>query len=313
MLRKMTSSKSRQGGIGLVEIMIAMVLVAIMFNGLMEIFLSSRQTYSATDNLTRLQENGRTTVDLLVAGLRRSGYLGGNSDPTAIGGSAGQVAGAASCITTDTTWARMIDQPVFGLNDTRGGYNCIDNAYLRGDILTLRYASPWTVPTASMVNTKLYLRSSLFEGKIFLGSNKASNLNVVFDTPQRQHELLAYSYYIADTGRTCGGNAIPGLFREALDVNNRPVAEELIAGIENLQVQYNVGNQYVDADVITLANWDNVISVKFFVLVRSECPETGFTDSASYVLGDAFPANAPYTPNDGYRRTLYSTVVALRN
>ena len=39
-----------QRGVGLVEIMIAMLLVGIMFNGLMEIFLSSRQTYNATDN-----------------------------------------------------------------------------------------------------------------------------------------------------------------------------------------------------------------------------------------------------------------------
>ena len=51
-----TSSRRHQRGIGLVEIMIAMVLAAVMFNGLMEIFLSSRQTYNATDNLTRLQE-----------------------------------------------------------------------------------------------------------------------------------------------------------------------------------------------------------------------------------------------------------------
>ncbi|MCZ6829968.1 MAG: prepilin-type N-terminal cleavage/methylation domain-containing protein, partial [Gammaproteobacteria bacterium] len=158
---KITSIRNRrqhQRGMGLIEIMIAMVLVAIMFNGLMEIFLSSRQTYSATDNLTRLQENGRTTVDILVAGLRRSGYLGGNSDPTAIAGSLGQAAAAATCATADTTWARMIAQPVFGLDDTAAGYNCIDAGYLRGDILTIRYASPWVVATADFVNTKIYLR-----------------------------------------------------------------------------------------------------------------------------------------------------------
>jgi type IV pilus assembly protein PilW len=303
----------RQQGLGLVEIMIAMMLVAVMFNGLMEIFLSSRQTYNATDNLTRLQENGRTTVDILVAGLRRSGYLGGNSDPTSIAGSAGQAASAATCATGNTTWARMISQPVYGLDDTAAGYDCIDSAYLGGDILTLRYASPWVVATGSFVGTRLYLRSSLFEGKIFPGSAAANNLNVVFDTPQRQHELLSYAYYVADTNRTCNGVAIPGLFREALDVNNLPASEELIAGIENIQFQYNIGNQYVDADAISLANWDNVVSVKLWVLVRAECPETGYTDGRSYVLGDLYPTTAPYVPADSYRRMLFSTVVALRN
>jgi type IV pilus assembly protein PilW len=284
--------------------------VAIMFNGLMEIYLSSRQTYNATDNLTRLQENGRTTVDILVAGLRRSGYLGGNSDPSSIAGSLGQVTGAASCVdANDSSWSHMIDQPIFGLDDTAAGYDCIDN-YLQGDVLTMRYASPWVVATADFVGTKIYLRSSLFEGKIFKGADTASNLNVVFDNPQRQHELLAYSYYVADTGRDCAGVDVPGLFRKALDVNNKPTTEELIAGIENLQFQYNVGDQYVDADTVEAGgDWDNVISVKLWVLVRAECPETGYTDARTYVLGDV----ANYVPADSYRRSLFSTVVALRN
>ena len=314
------SRRAPQRGLGLVEIMIAMVLVAIMFNGLMEIFLSSRQTYNATDNLTRLQENGRTTVDLLVAGLRRSGYMGGNSDPTAIAGSLSQVTPVtATCVDADgdSTWARMISQPVFGMNNTNTDYDCIDTTNddyeAETDILTLRYASPWTVETGDMEDDRIYLRSSLFEGKIFLGADEASNLNVVFDTPQRQHQLLAYSYYIADTDRDCAGADVPGLFRKALNAENRPVTEELVAGIEDLQVQYQERNptngvsQYVDAD--SVGNWDNVVSVKFWVLARAECPETGYEDNRTYVLGD----QDPYEPKDAYRRQLYSTVVALRN
>jgi len=298
----------RQRGLGLIEIMVSLLLVAIMFNGLMDIFLSSRATFSATDNITRLQENGRTAVEILVADLRRSGYLGGNSDITTIAGSLGPSAAANTCVTNDTTWARMISRGLHGLNDTKAGYDCVDDdEYLRGDIITMRFASPWQVATADFVSTRVYLRSSLFEGKVFLGTDTADALNVVLDTPQRQHELLAYTYYIADTGRTCNSGAVPGLFREALDVNNFPLAEELIAGVENIQFQYNIGNRYVDADNVT--DWSTVLSVKMWVLVRSECPETGFTDARTYVLGDL----ADYAPADAYRRSLYSTVVALRN
>ena len=298
----------RQRGIGLIEIMVSLLLAAIMFNGIMDIFLSSRATFAATDKLTRLQENGRITVDLMVAGLRRSGYLGGNSDITTIQGSTGASTAAATCVTNDTTWARMMSRGVHGLNDTKVGYDCVDAAYLRGDILTLRYASPWQVATGDFVATRLYLRSSLFEGKLFLGSAAGNAVNTVFDLPQRQHEVLAYTYYVADTGRSCNGGAIPALFREAPDVNNRPVAEELISGVENIQFQYNIGNRYVDADNVT--NWASVLSVKLWILVRSECPETGYTDTRTYVLGDIAP---DYAPNDAYRRNLYSTVVALRN
>jgi type IV pilus assembly protein PilW len=269
--------------------------------------LESRSTFSATDNITRLQENGRTAVDLLTSSIRRAGYLGSNSDFDTVWGSQPPVAPAGTCVVDDATWVRMVGRGVFGLNDTRLGYDCVDAAYSAGDIITLRFASPWRVDTADMVSTRLYLRSSLFEGKIFLGSEEANPDNTVLDQPQQQHQMLAYTYYIADTGRTCNGSAIPALFREAPDANNRPVAEELVAGIENMQIQYNVGNQYVNADAV--ADWDDVTSVKLWVLVRSECPETGFTDDRTYVLGDI----ADYAPADGYRRYLYSTVVALRN
>jgi type IV pilus assembly protein PilW len=300
--------RRKQRGLGLVEIMIAMLLVVFMFNGLMEIFLSSRQTYTATDNLTRLQETGRASVDILVSGLRRSGYLGGNSDITFIQGSAPPIPGAATCPTGNANWARMMSQSVFGLDDTRAGYDCIDASYSRGDILTVRYASPWEVATADMVATRLYLRSSLFEGKMFVGSQQANTVNTVFDSPQRQHEWQAFAYYVANSGRTCNGAAVPALFRERLNALNRPTSEELIAGVEDIQFQYNIGNRYVDAD--NVADWNTVISVKLWVLVRAECPETGYVDNGTYVLGDVSP---DYVPNDAYRRQLYSTVVALRN
>ena len=81
--------RRHQRGAGLIEIMVAMLLMAIMFNGLIDMFLSSRATFSATDNLSRLQENGRTAIDVLGRGLRRSGYLGGNSDIGNISGTLG--------------------------------------------------------------------------------------------------------------------------------------------------------------------------------------------------------------------------------
>jgi type IV pilus assembly protein PilW len=306
-----------QRGASLIEIMVAMLIMAIMFNGLLDMFLSSRATFSATDNLSRLQENGRTTVDLLVSSLRRSGYMGGNSDPTIIFGTLGASPNAETCAFDDDTWARMITQRTFGLDDTRAGYDCIkprlgDAAdayprYLGGDILTLRFASPWQVEAADMVATRAYLRSSLFRGNIFLGADSADATNIVEDLPQWQHQLLAYSYYVADTGRTCNGAVIPGLFREAPNVNNLPRAEELVEGVENIQFQYNIGDRYVDAD--NVGDWNDVLSVKLWVLVRSACPETGYTDGRTYVLGNI----TPYAPADDHRRHLYTTVVALRN
>ena len=302
-------SRNRQGGMGLVEVLVAMALFIVMFNGLLEIFLESRSTFSATDSITRLQENGRTAVDLLSSGLRRSGYLGGNSDFQTIAGTSEPAAPVGTCVTDDDTWIRMVENGVFGLNDTRVGYDCIGSEYTGGDIITMRYASPWRVADGDMEDSRLYLRSSLYEGAMFLGSQKNNATNVIFDSMQSQHQLLAYTYYVADTGRTCGGAAVPGLFREAPDANNQPVAEELVAGVESIQFQYNVAGQYKDADDMALADWPTVLGVKLWVLVRSECPESDYTDDRTYIMGDI----DDYAPNDNYRRYLYSTVVAMRN
>ena len=289
-----------------------MALFIVMFNGLLEIFIESRQTYAATDNITRLQENGRTAADILTASLRRAGYMGANTGEFAIEGTTPPVADAATCPINGIVWVTMVNQGLFGINDADTGYACVDD-YIRGDIATMRYASPWQVATADMTSGRVYLRTSLFTGRMFLGSAQGNIANVVNDTTVDQHEVLAYTYYIADTGRTCNGAAIPGLFREAAGGDGRPHPEEVVAGIEHIQFQYNLQTgsnyQYVNADDIALDDWSNVRSVKMWILARSECPEGGYTDPRTYILGDA----ANYTPNDSYRRYLFTTTVAMRN
>ncbi|MCK5191400.1 MAG: prepilin-type N-terminal cleavage/methylation domain-containing protein, partial [Methylococcales bacterium] len=50
---KNTDFKKRQQGMTLVEIMIALVLGAFLLGGVMQIFLSSKQTYQMQDGMSR--------------------------------------------------------------------------------------------------------------------------------------------------------------------------------------------------------------------------------------------------------------------
>jgi hypothetical protein len=54
--------------------------------------------------------------------------------------------------------------------------------------------------------------------------------------------------------------------------------------------------------------WDQVIAARIWLLVRAECPETGYTNNTPYSMG-----NVNYTPADGYRRQLFTSTVRLRN
>lgn len=298
----------RQRGFNLIEVLIGMLLALFLLAALIQILLDGKQSFAAANYLSRLQETGRVATNLVVSDLKRAGYMGGNSDVPQIFGSTGQVAPAASCATADTTWGRMITEGIFGLDDTNAGYACIANAsYLRGDVVVVRYASPW-IAAGALTASRLYLRSSIFEGKLFAGSDEALGANTVLDLPQSVHEVFAYAYYVGNSGRNCNGQAVPSLFRVRLNDNAQPVAEELLPGVEDFQVQYGIAGQYVDADAIAATDWDDVVTARFWLLVRSECPETGYADAATYNLGDQV-----YTPADNFRRQLYSSVVMLRN
>jgi type IV pilus assembly protein PilW len=285
-----------------------MLLGLFLLFALVELLINGKQSFGSANSMSRLQENGRIATNLIVTDLRRAGYMGGNSEIDKIAGSAEPVDPGATCNTGDNTWARMIEDPVFGLNDTNSGYDCVPNAkYLRGDILTLHYTSPW-IETGALLPNRLYARSSLFQGALFLGKDTAKADNSVTELPVNVREVQAYSYFIGDSGRTCGGNAVPSLFRVRLTDNSRPAdPEELLPGVEDLQVQYGDGTRYYNAGDPAMGDWGTIITVRIWLMVRSECTETGFVDGRTYTLGDQ-----TYKRNDSFRRQLYSSVVMIR-
>ena len=313
-LQKINSKTlSRQRGVSMIELMVAMALGLFLLFALVEILINGKQSFGSANHLSRLQENGRIATNLLVSDLKRAGYMGGNSDVPRITGTTPPVDATANCLTGSRDWGLMIEQPLFGLNDTREDYACIPVAnYLRGDLLVVRHAAPW-VETGVLVATRTYLRSSLFDGAIFLGSDEdavANPVNDVPDTPNDVREIQAHAYFVGPSGRSCNGVAVPSLFRVSLANNGEPVINELLPGVENLQVQYGVNDQYLNANPadIALADWPDVVTVRIWLLVRSECAESGYVDKRTIVMGDD-----NYVVDDSFRRQLYSSVVMIRN
>ncbi len=67
-------NKPSQTGMALIEIMIALLIGAFLLGGVLQIFVSSKQTNRMQENLSRLQENGRFAMDFLARDIRRAGY-----------------------------------------------------------------------------------------------------------------------------------------------------------------------------------------------------------------------------------------------
>lgn len=62
-------------GVTLVELMVALVLGLVVAGAAMAVFLVNRQTYLATENLGRLQENARTAFELMAQDIRAAGMV----------------------------------------------------------------------------------------------------------------------------------------------------------------------------------------------------------------------------------------------
>ncbi len=334
----MNTIKHRKG-LSLVELMVAVAVSAILLLGISEIFRINKKSYNIQDEVSHMQESGRYAFNLLMQDIRRAGYYGGNANTDDITGTEGLSTPAQNCLTSDTSWARMLQRNIFGLNDTNNDAGtgadytgCIPNTdYLRGDILVTRYAKGENVTTATMNDAananRLYVRSSLFVGRLFQGKDQANASNNITETPNATHELAANAYYVGPSGRNCrfndsNGNAIPipTLFREVLGSTGLPEKEEVASGVENIQFKYGVDsngdfsvNRYYNANEISnddtvSPNWTQVVTVQLWVLVRANCPSSGYTNNKTYVMGDV-----TYTPNDSFKRQLYSTTVSIRN
>lgn len=65
-----------QKGMTLIEIMIALLIGLFLMGGVIQIFLSTKQSYRMQDNLSRLQENARFAMETLSHDVRLAGYLG---------------------------------------------------------------------------------------------------------------------------------------------------------------------------------------------------------------------------------------------
>lgn len=93
-------------------------------------------------------------------------------------------------------------------------------------------------------------------------------------------------------------------------------AEEVVPGIEDMQVTYGVDSDangipdhYYNANgVVTNANWDSVISVRLDMLARSETTVLPQAESRTFTLG-----GVSTTYNDRYLRQLVTTTVRIRN
>ena len=331
---------SRQTGISLVEILVAMVISLFLLGGIIQVYAGNRATFAFTNSLAEIQENARFALDTMSQDLRLAGDWG--------------------CVDTDPDSLPIGKQRFFNVNDTLGAGNPAgydnnlhdftgptpvqgtnDTGLNGSDTLIVRGGKPGKAtvqsPFQAQTNNRLVTDgiTSIVAGDLVLvmrcGTNQgrpeveADILRVTDSTPlgggaQRQLEfsttksqifqndaavieLQTVTYTVAN-----GASGEPALFRQEFNA----AAEELIEGVDDMQILYGVdsdddgfANQYMPAN--NVANFDNVASVRIMLLLRSveervtETPQTYTFNGVTTTAGDT------------RLRQVFTATVALRN
>ena len=308
----------RQRGFSMIELMVALVIGMVLIGGAVYVYAQSRSSYGVNESVARLQESGRYAMSVIEPDIRMSSFYGLMNDPELIVGRAAQDEGASALGTNNAhecgdNFALDLYTTVEG-SDNEYTLGCAagpsGNEQPEADTLTIRRAS--ANATAESDET-IQIWTSRTLGRLF--SDGVAPGAVVAGSSQI-NDLIVNTYYVsADSDDRAG---MPSLRRQSLvPTGTGPdfQDQEIIPGVEDLQVQLGIDPsgvagdavRYVDPDTV-LPLGTQVVSVRVWLLIRAEAPEVGFVDGRTYTYG-----NRIYTPNDGFRRLLLTRTIQVRN
>ncbi len=326
-----------QAGLTLIELMIAMTIGVFLLMGTLTVFTQSRANFKVADSVARLQENARFALDTIEPDLRLAGFWGRTAAVGSIDTTSAAV--VVTCDTIDnspnyTAWVLNVQQKIWAVDEDSGyadpiiGIPCTaaSGAQPQSDALVVRHASARpSAPVAGVIQ----IHGELDRGELL--NNGAIPAGYVQWAQTRN--VVANVYYV-DQGSDLDPN-VPSLRIKTLTPGGIHQDQELISGVENLQVQFGVDttipndgivDRYVDADhdIVnpttpgTIAG-ANIIAIRLWMLMRADAQENGFQDQATYLTPDlnlnvqtCAPGAGCSYPNN-FRRLAVSKTIFLRN
>ena len=280
-----------QVGFSLIEIMVALVLGLFLMGGVIQIFFGSKASYNTTENLSRVQENGRLAIELLSRDLRMAGYKGclRSSMPllnvlnnsSAFNWNFGQEIKGFNAKKSGATWtwSPTLDSDISSLQMV-GGTDVItlrtidsEGVYVTGqpsssgDCKGSSFSSSADLKVTEntfLADDDIVLTTNCERAVVFQITNFNSKSNVVHNTggtsaPGNSTKDLGGCLIDGEMMKIStktyfirtGANGRPALWRRVATNN----AEELVEGVENMQITYGVDtNNDRNADTYTTAD-----------------------------------------------------------
>ena len=319
----MSGRKFGSRGFSMIEMMISITIGMFIIIALIAVLVSNANSNKANDRTSELQSNGRYALEDLKRELRHAGFRGFSwglplpvDAATVMNVTNECLDGVGGAAALANKFVTNIGLGIWGANDSNPySGNCLPAAQrLRGDVLVIRRVA--NTQTTALDANSLYFRSTYAFGAMFQGTVPPPG---VVGPPVATFPLQAHVYYIGPSDAP--DQNVPALRRVTL-VGKVMVDQMVVSGIEQMQVTYAItdtalNTQYYNADNVKLtgastsavaSGWNDVNSVRIWLLARNAKTEPGYQNTNSYVMGDKV-----VVANDSFRRQLYTTVVQLRN
>ncbi len=330
-------SMPSQRGFSLVEIMVALAVGLFLTAGVVQIFLGNKQSYRVAEGSARIQENARFAMEFIAIDARMAGYQG----------CAGASRTVVNTLGASPILRRGLRHPGRGLPGhqrqrlvTQRGRQHFQSALGGRDILTIRGAfGNGTNITGQPTDASDCASSSSYTQNLKVTSGAgfqsvdyaiASNCNraSLFQfatTPEASAttidtggvdlgacyagtgELLPMetrSFYIR-----ANASGIPSLYRQIGSAG----AQELVEGVEDLQVLYGLDNDgdgaangFVHANEVP--NWNQVVSLRICLGFRSVEDNLTTSDANPPACDDSQVSLA-----GNHLRRVFTTTIGLRN
>ncbi len=314
---------SRQHGITLVELMVALAIGSFLMIGAVQIYSQSRQAFAINESIARVQETAQFALDTIEADLRMASNWGRTSRSLSIEGRSmiGEPNPKTLAVPLDCgeDWSIELGTPVDGFDNVMGLTCPARNAAQpNSDVLTVRRASVNPVP---LQPGRLQIQTTRIQGEIF----DDGNVPPQFDpTQSATHNLMVSSYYVDANSDLIPG--VPTLRRMVLGIqgaNSAVFDQEIAPGVENLQIQFgidmnedntvdryvNPGDQIYNPEAPGYSPGARVLTARVWLIVRGLAPEPGVDDQTAYTPGNVNLG----TFNDEVRRMQVSKTILLRN
>ena len=330
-------------GFGIVELMIAMALGAVILLAVSELFLSNTRSRAEIEKSGRQMENGRFVLQMLADEIGNAGFAGesggfleendeGSDDEEGEQGaavaSAAAGAGPRVCAGTGASSEVLValSAPVFG---GTGDPGCLANSSVtpkdESQYIALRRASSVACPPdacdqrreAYFLQVGSRERGGVFEREVARRANVKTELTLITsnNTLAPIYPFLSRIYFVNNAGV---------LYRQELLDDGGPKYQRvpMVEGIEHVAFEYGldetgdgVPDAYKSASGMEGSLWRDVTAVRVWVLARNLEPTPGYQDDNTYQLGDGSSAvtvkvEAGFT---AHKRQVYSTTVRVNN